>query len=202
MVPMEVQRNEKVCLFAWKQKYTTQKCLRSCSLYVTVQLLEDTPAVLSLEKLCEEHGYYYEWASGQKPHLTKQKKKILCKTKNAYLLLSLNCRQILVPARLLHRCRRSHQVQQQSEVMIRHQETGAIHETKTKIKRGITMETPKTVGETFRNGHRSSQKISKIQRCLLMTQIRNVLQKWHPGSTIFLFTSRKIENATCVCEPR
>ena len=35
-------------------------------LFVTVQLLEDSPAVLSLGKLCEEHGYTYEWASGQK----------------------------------------------------------------------------------------------------------------------------------------
>ena len=34
-------------------------------LSVTVQLLEDTPAVLSLGKLCEEHGKTYEWASGQ-----------------------------------------------------------------------------------------------------------------------------------------
>ena len=40
-------------------------------LFVTVQLLEDTPAVLSLGKLCKEHGYTCEWASGQKPHLTK-----------------------------------------------------------------------------------------------------------------------------------
>ena len=36
-------------------------------LFVTVQLLEDTPAILSLGKLCEE-GHSYEWASGQKPH--------------------------------------------------------------------------------------------------------------------------------------
>ena len=35
----------------------------------TVQILGDTPAVLSLEKLCEEHGYSHEWANGQKPHL-------------------------------------------------------------------------------------------------------------------------------------
>ena len=38
---------------------------------MTVQLLEDTPAVLSLGKLCEEDGYTCEWASGQKPHLAK-----------------------------------------------------------------------------------------------------------------------------------
>ena len=39
-------------------------------LFVTVQILDDTSAVLSLGKLCEEHGCTYEWASGQKPHLT------------------------------------------------------------------------------------------------------------------------------------
>ena len=44
----------------------------------------------------------------------------------------LDCRQILVPARLLHRYRRTQQVhlqvQQQSEVTIGHQETDAIHQ--------------------------------------------------------------------------
>ena len=33
------------------------------------RVLEDTPAVLSLGKLCDEHGYSYEWINGQKPHL-------------------------------------------------------------------------------------------------------------------------------------
>ena len=46
--------------------------------------------------------------------------------KISYLLLSLECRQFLVPARLLHRYRRTHQarlqVQQQSEVTMEHQE--------------------------------------------------------------------------------
>ena len=48
--------------------------------FVTVQILDDTPAVLSLGKLCGELGYICEWASGQKLRLTKQGKKILCKT--------------------------------------------------------------------------------------------------------------------------
>ena len=39
-------------------------------LFVTVMLLEETPAVLSLGKLCEDHGYTYQWTSSQKPHLT------------------------------------------------------------------------------------------------------------------------------------
>ena len=38
---------------------------------MTVKLLEDTPAVLSLEKICEDHGYSYESTCGQLPHLTK-----------------------------------------------------------------------------------------------------------------------------------
>ena len=37
-------------------------------LFVTVQILVDTLAVQSLSKLCEEHGYSCEWASGQNPH--------------------------------------------------------------------------------------------------------------------------------------
>ena len=48
-------------------------------LFVTVMLLEETPAVLSLGKLCEDHGYTYHWTSGQKPLLTKNGKRIDCK---------------------------------------------------------------------------------------------------------------------------
>ena len=51
---------------------------------MTVQILDDTPAVVSLGKLCEEHGYTHEWASGQKPHLTKSGTRILCNTENVF----------------------------------------------------------------------------------------------------------------------
>ena len=47
-----------------------------------MHLLEDILAVVSLDKLCEEHGYTYEWTSGHKPHLTKNGKKILNITGN------------------------------------------------------------------------------------------------------------------------
>ena len=40
--------------------------------FVTVMLLEDTPAVLSLGKLCEDHGKNYHWTNGQKPHIIKK----------------------------------------------------------------------------------------------------------------------------------
>ena len=52
-----------------------QETHNDLNLFVTVQLLEDTPA-LSFGKLCEEHGYTYEWTSGQKPHQTKDGKNI------------------------------------------------------------------------------------------------------------------------------
>ena len=51
-------------------------------LFVTVQLLDETPAVLSLGKLCEDHGCSYEWVSGQKPRSTKEGKTITCKNDN------------------------------------------------------------------------------------------------------------------------
>ena len=60
----------------------TTVCVRELNLFVTVKLLEDTPAVLSLGKLCEDHGYSDEWSSGQKPHLIKHGRRIQCKTEN------------------------------------------------------------------------------------------------------------------------
>ena len=58
-------------------KEEAQVHVHDLELFVTVQILDDTPAVLSLGKLSAEHGCTYEWASGQKPHLTTQGKKIL-----------------------------------------------------------------------------------------------------------------------------
>ena len=43
--------------------------VRNLDMFLTVKILEDTPAVLSLGKLCEDHVYSYEWANGQKPCL-------------------------------------------------------------------------------------------------------------------------------------
>ena len=44
-------------------------CVKELDLFLTMRVLEDTPAVLSLRKLCDEHGYSYELITGQKPHL-------------------------------------------------------------------------------------------------------------------------------------
>ena len=67
----EVHTNEEAQLY-----------VHDLDLFVTVQLLEEAPAVLSLGKLCEDHGYSCEWVSGQKPQLTKEGKTNACKTDN------------------------------------------------------------------------------------------------------------------------
>ena len=50
--------------------------------FLTMKVLENTPAVLSLGKLCDENGYSYEWINGQKTHLIKDGIRIICNTEN------------------------------------------------------------------------------------------------------------------------
>ena len=50
----EVQTREEATVF-----------FKELDLFVTLMLLEETPAVLSLWKLCEDHGYTHHWISGQ-----------------------------------------------------------------------------------------------------------------------------------------
>ena len=56
--------------------------VKELELFVTVMLLEETTAVLSLGKLCEDHGFSYHCTSGQKPHLTKNGKRVDCNFSN------------------------------------------------------------------------------------------------------------------------
>ena len=67
----EVQTNEEATVY-----------VKELGKFLTMKVLEDTPAVLSLGKLCDEHGYSYEWTSGQKPHLITNGSRIQCKTLN------------------------------------------------------------------------------------------------------------------------
>ena len=60
----------------------TTEDVKELDLFVTVMLLEETPAVLSKEKLCEDHGFSYHWTSGRKPQLTKNGKRIDCNISN------------------------------------------------------------------------------------------------------------------------
>ena len=54
----EVQTHEEATVYV-KELY----------IFLTMKVLENTPAVLSLGKLCDENGYSYEWINGQKTHL-------------------------------------------------------------------------------------------------------------------------------------
>ena len=56
--------------------------VKQLDLFVTVMLLQETPAEFHWVKLCEEHGYTYHWKSGQNPHLMKNGKRIDCNIPN------------------------------------------------------------------------------------------------------------------------
>ena len=56
--------------------------VKEFDIFLTMKVLENTPAVLSLGKLCDENGYCCEWINGQKPHLIKDGIRIQCNTEN------------------------------------------------------------------------------------------------------------------------
>ena len=56
--------------------------VKELDIFLTMKVLENTPAVLSLGKLCDENGYSYEWINGQKPHFIKNGIRIQCNTEN------------------------------------------------------------------------------------------------------------------------
>ena len=56
--------------------------VKDLEFFLTMKVLESTPAVSSLGKLCDENGYSYEWINGQKPHLTEHGIRIQCNTEN------------------------------------------------------------------------------------------------------------------------
>ena len=56
--------------------------VKELDIFLSVKVLDNTPAVLSLGKLCDENGYCYEWINGQKPHLIKDGIRIICNTEN------------------------------------------------------------------------------------------------------------------------
>ena len=56
--------------------------VKELDIFLPMKVLENTPAVLSLGKLCDENEYSYEWINGQKPHLIKDGIRIICKTEN------------------------------------------------------------------------------------------------------------------------
>ena len=56
--------------------------VKELDIFLTMKVLDNTSAVLSLGKLCDKNGYSYEWINGQKPHLIKDGIRIICNTEN------------------------------------------------------------------------------------------------------------------------
>ena len=67
----EVQKHEESIVY-----------VKELDMFLTMKVLDNTPAVLSLAKLCDENGYSYEWINGQKPHLIKNGIRIICNVEN------------------------------------------------------------------------------------------------------------------------
>ena len=55
------------------------------NLFITVQFFEETPAVVSPGKVCEDHGYSHELVSGQKPRLPKMERVLSARQTISYL---------------------------------------------------------------------------------------------------------------------
>ena len=56
--------------------------VKELDIFLTMKVLENTPAILSHGKLGDENGYSYGWINGQKPHLIKNGIRIQCNTEN------------------------------------------------------------------------------------------------------------------------
>ena len=180
-------------------------------LFVTVQMLDDTSAVLSLGKLCGEHGLYLWVGQWSKTRIwPKMGKIILWKTEKfvrcprSVFKLKLKFVFHTVPAGLIEYLSESSKI-----TKWRHSRSSigrpwrSSQNQKQKRKRRATTKPREVDCAISQSGLRSSQIISKIQKCqhsqaLLMTQIRNVARE--PGSTAFVPTSRKIEIAKSASE--
>ena len=106
----KVQSNEEATVY-----------VKELDLLVTVKLLEGTQAVLSLRKLCEDHGYSYEWISN---HASQRMAKSFSITRRTTCHSLSRVYRLALPAPLhlniQHRCCRTLRilpcVQQQHEV--------------------------------------------------------------------------------------
>ena len=202
-----------------------QVFVHDLNLFVTVQLLEETPAVLSPGKLCEDHGYSYEWVSGQKPRLIKDGNSILCKTDNFVLRVDPGSGSVFVfyiaITGLVERGGRK-SIQETVATCFRFifkfsswakwrngiQESGAsTWKPKTKKKRDDRKDSNDPLADIPE--WLISKKIWWIQNCLhphtvLMNQIWNIPWKWqqNQGNTALKLTSQKTEIATSAWESK
>ena len=82
---LRVSRNPTMVIPADREVQTNKEAtvhVNDVDVFVTIQILEDTPAILSFGNICEDRGYSYEWTSGQKTNLTDKCRKNHCNTEN------------------------------------------------------------------------------------------------------------------------
>ena len=195
----------------------TQVFVHDLNLFVTVQLFEETSAVQSLGKLCEDHGYSFEWVSCQKSRLTKEGKVVICKTDNFVSLvvpgLSSNSESVsssTSPSQVSLR----RETEIASRKLVRPASSSSsdsvlVRSAKTKKKRRMIRNIRTMCWQIFLNDWRSSKKIWWTENYLhphtvLRNQIWNILRKWqrNQGSTVLKLTSQKFEIATSAWEPK
>ena len=96
---MRISKNPTTVMTANGEVQTREEAtvyVKELDLFVTVMLLEQTPAVLSLGKLCEDHGYIYHWTSGQRTtsHQKWLAKESIAIYRTTYHSLPLVCRRV------------------------------------------------------------------------------------------------------------
>ena len=103
-------------------------------------LLEDTPAILSLGKLCEDLAYKYEWHTGRKHNSSTLAERSIAIRRTTYQSLSLVYRPALqapLHLHLQHQYCRKQSISHQQEVRVwvgKYEETRRIDQKKPKTK--------------------------------------------------------------------
>ena len=75
--------------------------VRELDFFLTMKVIENTPVVLSLGKLCDENGYSYEWINGQNHISFKTVFGYNATRRTSFLLWFLVCHRVLPPTFLL-----------------------------------------------------------------------------------------------------
>ena len=71
--------------------------VKELDIFLTMKVLENTPAVLSLGKLCDENGYSYERIDGQKPHIIKMEFEYNAIRRTSFLSWFQACQRVRPP---------------------------------------------------------------------------------------------------------
>ena len=100
---MEKSRSPTTVMTANDEVQTREEAtvyLKELDLFVTVMFLEKTPAILSLGKLCEHHGYTYHWISRKNYISSEMARELIAINQTMYQLCFLVYQRVLPPLHL------------------------------------------------------------------------------------------------------